>query len=417
MADALAIGCLACGGELSFDPATGKLVCEYCGSSFTNEEIDAAYKEKQEKAEAKGDGEITGEDDPENAGMHAFTCSTCGAELLTDGNTGASTCPYCGNNTIMPAQFTGNFKPDHVIPFKFKKEQAVAKYKEYYQKRKLIPKDFVASNKVEEIQGVYVPFWLFDGTIGIRGLYEAKDKYDRGEYIEIKEYRVLREGTVDFRNVPADASKRMDDALMDSIEPYNFAELKDFSMSYLPGFLAEKFDVEDKDDIDRIEKRLKNTADEKARATIKHNSVSAENLDFKIEYSGRHYALLPVWMLTTNWQSNKYTFAMNGQTGKFIGDLPVDKGKLTALVAVIFIIAFIIGMILFGHDENGDTTLMMPIIIGVVAAAIGGGAAYGSMKPVAIKHEAREYMDSINITSAQDDYIRTVRQQKQRNGQ
>ena len=119
-------------------------------------------------------------------------------------------------------------------------------------------------------------------------------------------------------------------------------------------------------------------------------------------------------MLTTNWQSNKYTFAMNGQTGKFIGDLPVDKGKLTALVAVIFIIAFIIGMILF-HDENGDTTLMMPIIIGVVAAAVGGGAAYGSMKPVAIKHEAREYMDSINITSAQDDYIRTVRQQKQRN--
>ena len=48
-----------------------------------------------------------------------------------------------------------------------------------------------------------------------------------------------------------------------------------------------------------------------------------------------HYALLPVWLLSTKWQGKNYLFAMNGQTGKLVGDLPTSAGKFWGTFAAI----------------------------------------------------------------------------------
>ena len=202
------------------------------------------------------------------------------------------------------------------------------KYKEYYQKKKLLPKAFLDGNTVEEIQGVYVPFWLFDGAVTIDAEYEAVDKEDTQTETIRKIYRADRRGNIKFKNVPADASKRMPDDIMDSIEPFKFEELKDFNMMYLPGFLAEKFDVEGDDDLQRAEKRVINTAKSKTQETVKHDEVKEKRGNFVVNYTDKKYAMLPVWYLTTNWNGKQWNFAMNGQTGKFTGDLPVDYKKL-----------------------------------------------------------------------------------------
>ena len=327
--------CPNCGGTMEFDPGVGKLKCVFCDSVFTQEECAAFFSEQESQESAKQSGSDWGSDADD---MKAYSCNTCGAEILADENTGASRCPYCGNTTIMEAQFTGAAKPDFVIPFAFSKQQAMEKYKEYYEKKKLLPKAFLDGNRVEEIQGVYVPFWLFDGAVTIDAEYEAADKEDTPTETVRRIYRAERRGTISFENVPADASKRMPDAIMDSVEPFRFDELKPFNMMYLPGFLAEKFDVEGDEDLERAEKRVVSTAKSKTQATVRHNEVHEKRGNFTVNYTKKKYALLPVWYLTTGWNGKQWSFAMNAQTGKFTGDLPVDYAKLgivTALASII----------------------------------------------------------------------------------
>ncbi len=337
----LAYSCPDCGGSMVFNPGEGKLQCEYCDSLFTREEVEKYFSEKEQRIGEKEEGKEWGEDE---ANMRGYNCSSCGAELIADNNTAVVRCPYCGNQTIAPVQFAGALKPDFVIPFAFSKDQAISKYKEYYAKRFLLPRSFLSSSKVEEIQGVYVPFWLFSGTADASGVYEAFDERDEGKFRITDYYRSERKGKAGFTYVPADASVRMADDLMDSIEPFDFEKLESFTTAYLPGFLAEKFDVNEEDDKERAKKRIEETIKEKLRATIGHDGYDEEQEEVDIKFNDTKYALLPVWILSTSWEGKIWTFAMNAQTGKFTGDLPVSKLKLS----LVTIATFVISMIIFG---------------------------------------------------------------------
>ena len=298
----MSFSCPECGGSMVFNPTKGKLQCEYCDSLFTREEVEKFFAEKEQKIGEKDESKGWGEE--EESSMRGYNCSSCGAELITDANTAVMRCPYCGNQTVAPVQFSGALRPDYVVPFAFTKKQAIEKYKGYYSGKFLLPKDFIASNQVEEIQGVYVPFWLFNGTADAEGEYEAYDKHDEGNY--------------------------------------EFDKLEKFTTAYLPGFMAEKFDVKLEDELDRAGSRVKESVKTKLHNTIKHTGFNTKHEKIDVNFNDTKYALLPVWLLTTNWNGKKWTFAMNGQTGKFIGDLPVSKLKLTLISVATFIASFII---------------------------------------------------------------------------
>ncbi len=338
--------CPACTAPLHFVGETGKLECDYCGSTYDVAEIEALYAEKeaeaanaQAEAEAKADEEQPW--DPDSAGsdwgeeaekMRAYSCPTCGAQLICDETTAATSCPYCGNPTVIPGQFGGTLKPDLVLPFKLSKEQAVAALKKHYQGKKLLPKTFKDENHIQEIKGVYVPFWLFDNHAELDLTYAAKTSTTRreGDYqvTRTKHYNVGRAGTMDFEKVPVDGSSKMPDDFMDSIEPYNYRELKPFSTAYLPGYLADKYDVDAREAALRAETRCKNSAEQTARRTVVgYDTVTPIQRLVHLKNGKVAYALLPVWMLSTKWEGKQYLFAMNGQTGKLVGDLPLDRKK------------------------------------------------------------------------------------------
>ena len=398
--------CPNCGGTMQFDPTAGKLKCIFCDSLFTQEEAEAFFNQQNEEEEIKESGSDWG-DLAEN--MRAYSCNTCGAEIICDQNTAATKCPYCDNTTVIEAQFSGAIKPDFVIPFSFTKEQAMEKYKGYYEKRKLIPKDFLTGSKVEEIQGVYVPFWLYDGSVNIDAEFEAADKTETDKEIIRKIYKADRRGTINFENVPADASKRMPDDIMDSVEPFTFADLKPFSMTYMPGFLAERFDVEGDDDLQRAEKRVVNSAKQKTKDTVKHDEVTEKHGDFKVNYTKKKYAMLPIWYLTTSWQGKQWNFAMNGQTGKFTGDLPIDNTKLGLITGGSAIAA---GVILYLIMKS----LLVPVVAALIVALVVCFSLKGSMRPVHNATQANEYMDkNVKLVLSNDTYLRTERKQKQQN--
>ena len=351
--------CPCCTGPLHYSGTSERLECDYCGSSFSVEEIKALYSGKEESAQAASAAAMQAEAAAQAAGenenaeyfesepqydadLKVYSCPSCGAELVFDATTAATSCPYCGNPTIIPGQYNGDFRPDYVIPFKLDRETAIASLKNFYKDKKLLPKAFSNENHIEEIKGVYVPFWLIDGSAVFDMDYEGtKVSSMRGprEIVTFTDYYdVRRTGALPFSRIPVDASSKMPDAHMDSIEPYDYSALKPFSTAYLPGFMADKYDLSVDECMDRVKVRAVNTTESLVDGDAASGGYATcvrrgGNIDVK--RTGYKQALLPVWLLSTTWKGNRYLFAMNGQTGKFIGDLPVDNGRYWATLAKI----------------------------------------------------------------------------------
>jgi predicted RNA-binding Zn-ribbon protein involved in translation (DUF1610 family) len=264
--------------------------------------------------------------------MRGYSCPSCAAEIICDNTTVASSCPYCGNPVIVPAQFTGQLKPDYVIPFRLDKKTATEALKEYYKGKRLLPKSFSTDNHIDEIKGIYVPFWLFDGESDAHIRFRATrvHTYRSGKYeITITEhFRLIRQGNIVFQKIPVDGSSKMPDAHMDAIEPFDYEELKEFSPAYLPGFLANKYDQDAEFCCKRANDRIReSTKDAFASTATGYTTLTPEYTDIKLKKGDINYAMMPVWLLSTKWADKNYLFAMNGQTGKLVGDLPVDWRK------------------------------------------------------------------------------------------
>lgn len=360
--------CPACTAPLYYSAKSGKLECDYCGSSFDVAEIEALYARKEaeaaaakQAADAKAEAaqaakaeaaeaaaasggwdtsDLSRDWGAEADGLRVYSCPSCGAELICDQSTAATACPYCGNPAIVPGQFSGALRPDYILPFRLSKDDAVQALRAHYKGKPFLPRSFTSANHIEQIQGVYVPFWLFDGGAEGAASYRASNTnvYETGDYeiTETRHYHVVRAGSLAFEKIPVDASSKMPDDHMDSIEPFDYAQLRPFSTAYLPGYLADKYDVTIDDSRDRADTRCRETLAQALRDTVTgYGACVTEREDIALRRGKVHYALLPVWMLSTKWNGQDFLFAMNGQTGKLVGDLPTDRGRFWGMFAAI----------------------------------------------------------------------------------
>ena len=339
--------CPCCGGAIAFDSKIQKMKCPYCDTEF---EMDAlkgydAELQNEQTDDMEWDTSAGSEwQEGETDGLRTYVCKSCGGEIVGDANMAATSCPFCDNPIIMMGQFAGALKPDLVIPFKLDKKAAKEGLKKHLTGKRLLPKIFKDQNHIDEIKGIYVPFWLFDTNVDATVRYRATkvrmwsdSDYD---YTETSHFMVHRGGNIGFENVPVDGSTKMADDLMESIEPFNISGAVDFQTAYLAGYLADKYDVTAEQSIERANKRVKHSTEEAFAETVKgYATVTTDNSSVQFHGGKAKYALYPVWLLNTTWNGNKYTFAMNGQTGKFVGDLPVDKGaaaRWTVMLAAVF---------------------------------------------------------------------------------
>ncbi|MBQ3195372.1 MAG: hypothetical protein IJB65_02795 [Clostridia bacterium] len=325
--------CPCCNASIEFDSSIQKMKCPYCDTEY---EMDAVLEyDKDLKAQTEDNMQwdsSAGSEwfEGETEGLRVYVCESCGGEIVADDTTAASACPFCDNPVVMKGQFMGDLKPDYVIPFKFDKEAAKAALKKHYEGKRLLPKVFKSQNHIEEIKGVYVPFWLFDADADANIRYKATRVNGWSDanynYTKTSFYSVRRAGSLGFERVPVDGSSKMADDLMESIEPFNFDGAVDFQTAYLSGYLADKYDVSSEQSIERANERIKRSTEEAFKSTVEgYTTVVPEHTGIQLQNGKAKYALYPVWLLNTDWNGKKYTFAMNGQTGKFVGDLPLDK--------------------------------------------------------------------------------------------
>lgn len=334
--------CPACGGIMEFSPTKQKLLCAFCDTEIDVHDYVANHNARDDSTQVN-----------QNSDLYLYKCGSCGGEILGTEVQASLKCPFCGNNVTAPEKFEGEFRPDYIIPFKLTQEDAEAKYKNYLKRKWLLPKVFSSQNHIDEIKGIYVPFWLYSATEQYLGRFECtkvRHWSDSGyEHTETSFYEVVRGGTEDFSRVPVDGSREIPDDLSESIEPYDPADLVPFNIGYLAGFLANHYDVDMNEDKIRAKKRMEYTIAQDFKKTITgYDKCTVLKQQFNTKNISVEHALYPMYILNTTWHGKNYLFAMNGQTGKFVGNLPVSIGKVICthigLTAIFTIIACLIQM-------------------------------------------------------------------------
>ncbi len=333
--------CPACEAPMRFDPKLGKLICDYCGTT-----MDIPEKPAQEKTETETAEELKVEEtsfhfdfaslseqaETDNTqSLPIYNCVSCGAEVIAPAEQIAMTCPYCGNNIVLTQKVSGRLRPDGLIPFRVSSDELPAVLQKFYHGKKLLPKRFFSESRMGKVTGVYLPFWVFEGKLSGELLYNASNSSTRrsGDYLitDTKHYRLRRDVALEFRDLPVDASGKVDDALMDSLEPFEMSQVKPFDMQYLAGFTADRFDKGRDDVAEKAKKRMLNTASSifLAQASKDYGSVNQAGGELQADLKAK-YMLFPVYLFQIHHGQKDYSFAVNGQSGKAVGTLPIDKG-------------------------------------------------------------------------------------------
>lgn len=347
--------CPSCGGKVIFEPSIGKWKCEYCKSEF---ELEALQKNENNIGSKKNNEDV--KDDSYNEYVE-YHCKNCGAKIIADENTASTFCVYCGNTAVLKSKLSGKFAPSRIIPFKKTKEQAIEAFKSLYKGRPLMPKFFNDPKNIEKISGVYIPFWLFSfkNNVNYEGSAKKITTWVVGDthYTKTDTYKVERNIDMDFDGVPVDGSTRFADDIMNTIEPFNYKEMVKYNHAYLSGFLAEKYDVESDVSKEIAISRVHNSVDKVINDSLVGYSIKTKKVcEYKDDNTKTEYVLLPVWMVNVKYSDKYYTFAMNAQTGEFVGNIPIDKKKAIIMFASIFagvtILVIIISYLIFLFGGN-----------------------------------------------------------------
>lgn len=350
--------CPCCGAALQFSPETQKLSCESCGNQYDLEVLKSYEKEEK----AAGEEDLNWEYQKEAKGAKRtedgkYLCPSCGAEIEAGENTVSTRCPYCDNVVVIKETASGKYEPDIMIPFKIEGDRARQMLESFCRGKRLLPKNFRDKSYLKNLKGYYVPYWLFDCRANAKMSFDATrvrmwsdSDYD---YVDTSYYLVTRAGNMEFYHVPVDGSTEMEDDTTESIEPFDYSALTEFRPAYLAGYETDKYDVDAKTAEARAKERLYNSAEQMLRDTVfGYETVIAKRRSLSAENGKVHYALLPVWMFETVYNGKKYQFAINGQTGKMVGELPVDKKAfwkyLCGFTAIGTAICSVLGILLFG---------------------------------------------------------------------
>ncbi|MGH1646686.1 TFIIB-type zinc ribbon-containing protein [Enterococcus gilvus] len=351
MADVITHHCPNCGGPLTFNPSDQKFHCDYCLSIFTVEDIEK-FEANEGVQTIDGQTSTASIEEANTGDMDLFLCPSCGAQIVTDHTTAATYCYFCHNPVVLSGRLTGEFLPNKVLPFTIDREKAVTDFLAWTQKKRFIPKDFFNKEQIEKMTGVYFPYWVVDAeTAGnLTGKVTSLRVWIVGdlEYTETKIYQIFRKGTAKIQHLTKNALKKnIQQKMVEGVQPFPIDQAVDFHTEYLSGFQAEKRDIEIKDISDQIEHELGEYTEDLLRDTVSgYTTFTASSHSVDVEKQDNHYMLLPVWLVTYQDASKKtYYYAMNGQTGKVSGILPISNKRLGLFSGGIFAAVLLIAMI------------------------------------------------------------------------
>ncbi len=394
--------CPNCAAALEYNPQMNWLECNSCGSTFRMEDINEVEIEKEDviREEHTTEDGLDSESS-ENMNCNLYTCSSCGAQLLINEVESATFCAYCGQPTIVFDRVSSELRPQYIIPFLIRQDQAVQGIRERMRKGFFIPKE-IRNFEVERVRGIYIPYWLYDVYYYDRRVY--KGEVGSGKNKTTKYF--LREGECMFTRLTLDASHALNDEISQRLEPYNMASLKPFDPGYMSGFYADRYDM----DTNRMNGfailRARECFGEEIERTIKANKKEVLVSSPKSKIYKAEYAYLPAWFLTFHYMGERYTMLVNGQTGKVVGAVPFDKKKAAIVYGAIFpFMAIICSWIFYflltaGGKESGK--LLGYIVVGTILLLT---YATGMVKKVKKQMELTKARETVEFVKERQDKV------------
>lgn len=345
--------CPNCGGGLVFEPKSQKFKCEYCISDFTEKQLEQFVKKSTERImepAADAPEPLQHEAEPLSApAMILYSCPSCGAEVIADETTAATSCYYCHNPVVLSGRLEGRYEPDNVIPFEMDRKKAEEIFKSWIRNKRYIPGDFYSPRQIELMEGVYYPYWMYscvvDGTIKAEAVRKRSTVSGSVRYIEMNNYAIERQGSMPIEHVGRNALKKAERQLSEKVLPFDMAKMRPFDAGYLSGFKAERRDRDKEEFQAEVENEVKQFAESSLVGSLSgYDSVKVKEKEQKLRDTKWIYTLLPVWVMTYKEHKTDqiYYFAMNGQNGKVCGILPVDYKKLAGLFSMIFFPVFLL---------------------------------------------------------------------------
>lgn len=348
MSNVDAYKCPSCSAPIEYKAEYGKFKCDYCGNEHTEQEITAYMDKLKENSISSNDSKTHTYENSD--GYVQYHCNNCGAEVVSDSETTATFCYYCHSPVILTAKLSGEFKPDKIVPFKISKEKATDIFLNWAKKKRYIPGDFARKEHIDKMTGIYLPYWSVDFDVKID--YQAVGKVIKmwrtgnKEYINTKEYSVNRSGDVNLKNIDEVATDKFEERLLNGISPYEESTEVEFSRGYLSGFFAESYNLKQEQCMPKLTDRALKYSKFLINETISgYNNVNEIRNESNIKDSSWQYVLYPVWIITYIFNNKVFIFAINGQTGRSFGELPVDNKKLLVDAFIIFAIIFILLLI------------------------------------------------------------------------
>lgn len=342
--------CPNCGGGLVFDPKSQQFKCEYCLSGFSEEELKARTGAAEEEYKAAPSGTDSARAE---AAMMVYSCPSCGAEIVAEETTAATSCYYCHNPVVLSGKLDGAYEPDSVIPFEVDQKTARERFKEWIGKKRYVPGDFYSPEQMKRLGGIYYPYWTFgctvEGSLKAEGI-RNKNMAAVSGYVDVETSRfaVELEGKMQIGHVARAALKKADRQLSERVLPFDMEKTRPFKAGYLSGFRAERRDRGQEEFSEEVESEVRSFAREALLGNVSgYDQVRVQQQTENIKDKSWSYCLFPVWIMT--YQRKKdgkmYYFAMNGQTGKICGMLPVDGKKLAVLFMSVFLPVFLLLLI------------------------------------------------------------------------
>lgn len=345
-------GCPMCGGAMTFDPADGKLYCPYCEHRMEVEE-EGSVSEQVFHAAQHVENFVWG------AEQKQIICQSCGAQAVYDALLTSAVCPFCGSNQVMEEAVDTSLPPNGLCPFEVTQQQAGAHFKAWMKRRLFAPSKAKKSVKPEMFTGMYIPYWTFDAHTA--SSYTARYGKDR-TYTD-KEGRTHTK--TDWYSTSGDLNLFIDDELtygttrhdvktLRQIEPYDTQRCVPYRPEYLSGYLSERYSIGLQDAWGAAKQRM----DQRIEAEIEqivtkqyhadHFSLSTRNTMYNdLTYK---YVLVPLWQSSFDYQSKRYQFMVNGQTGKVGGKSPVSALRVAVAVLLALVILGL-AVWLFSSDD------------------------------------------------------------------
>lgn len=306
--------CKNCGGNTVYSPDKGKMYCPHCESTDSEEKIE--------------DNSLT-------------QCVNCGAPLQLSEYTSACRCEHCGTYLIFYERVSPPYDPRMILPFHVSRERAVEHLEKEFANRLFAPSDFMSAKSLEKMEGIYVPFWLYDYDVNYdfagEGTRIRTWRSGDMEYTETSYYEVVRKMDADFERVPVDASYVMADGVMDLMEPYDYQALIGFAPKYMSGFLSERYNQQADELAGRAENKVKEASENLLQGSLTgYATMRPYHKNLNLQKRNDCYALMPVWQYVYRYKDKTYLYHVNGQTGKVVGETPVSRAKVIAYGASVF---------------------------------------------------------------------------------